>query len=186
EAWNNESKTTDYSMVRFGNVLGSHGSVIPLFKKQILEGGPVTVTSPEITRFFMTIPEACSLVIQSGAYAKGGEKFILDMGEPVKIVDLAKNLIKLSGLELDKDIKIEFTGLRPGEKLYEELLLKTANATKTENEKIFVEYSKNPLSLKKIDEIIEHLISIGHENKMILDYLKELEIIKNDNDNEVK
>nr|MCR4661253.1 polysaccharide biosynthesis protein [Clostridia bacterium] len=186
EAWNNESKTTDYSMVRFGNVLGSHGSVIPLFKKQILEGGPVTVTSPEITRFFMTIPEACSLVIQSGAYAKGGEKFILDMGEPVKIVDLAKNLIKLSGLELDKDIKIEFTGLRPGEKLYEELLLKTANATKTENEKIFVEYSKNPLSLKKIDEIIEHLVSIGHKNKMILDYLKELEIIKNDNDNEVK
>ncbi|MCR4660813.1 MAG: polysaccharide biosynthesis protein, partial [Clostridia bacterium] len=182
EAWNNESKTTDYSMVRFGNVLGSHGSVIPLFKKQILEGGPVTVTSPDITRFFMTIPEACSLVIQSGAYAKGGEKFILDMGEPVKIVDLAKNLIKLSGLELDKDIKIEFTGLRPGEKLYEELLLKTANATKTENEKIFVEYTNNALSLEKINEIIDNLIAVGHNNKEILNYLKEIEIIRRVNE----
>ena len=178
EAWNKKSKHTNYSMVRFGNVLGSHGSVIPLFKKQIENGGPVTVTSDKINRFFMTIPEACGLVIQSGAYAKGGEKFILDMGEPVKIIDLAKNLIKLSGLELGKDIDIEITGLRPGEKLYEEILLKTANATKTENDKIYVEYSKYPLSISKIDEIISHLLEIGHENQKVLEYLKEIEIIK--------
>lgn len=178
EAWNVKSKNTNYSMVRFGNVLGSHGSVIPLFKKQIENGGPVTVTSEEINRFFMTIPEACGLVIQSGAYAKGGEKFILDMGQPVKIIDLAKNMIKLSGLELGKDIDIEITGLRPGEKLYEELLLKTANATKTENDKIFVEYSKHPFDLNKIDEIIEHLMEIGKNNAEVLEYLKELEIIK--------
>lgn len=178
EAWNHQSQNTNYSMVRFGNVLGSNGSVIPLFKKQIENGGPVTVTSTEINRFFMTIPEACGLVIQSGAYAKGGEKFILDMGEPVKIIDLAKNMIKLSGLELGKDINIEVTGLRPGEKLYEELLLKTANATKTENDKIFVEDSNHPFDLKKIEEIIDHLLEIGHDNQKVLNYLKEIEIIK--------
>ncbi len=178
EAWNAKSEHTKYSMVRFGNVLGSHGSVIPLFKKQIKNGGPVTVTSEKITRFFMTIPEACGLVIESGAYANGGEKFILDMGEPVKIIDLAKNLIKLSGLELGKDIDIEITGLRPGEKLYEELLLETANANKTENEKIFVEYSDHPFNLEQIDKIIAHLESIGHDNKAMLNYLKEIEIIK--------
>lgn len=175
ETWNITSKQTKYSMVRFGNVLGSHGSVIPLFKSQIEHGGPVTVTHPEINRFFMTIPEACGLVIQSGAYANGGEKFILDMGEPVKIVDLAKNMIKLSGLELDKDIKIEFTGLRPGEKLYEELLLRTANATKTSNEKIFVEQVVHPFTLDELDSIINHLMSISHKNKEILEYLIELE-----------
>lgn len=182
EAWNAKSKNTNYSMVRFGNVLGSHGSVIPLFESQIRSGGPVTVTSEEITRFFMTIPEACGLVIESGAYAAGGEKFILDMGQPVKIIDLAKNMIKLSGLELGKDIDIKITGLRPGEKLYEELLLKTANATKTQNEKIYVEYSKNPFDLEKIDEIINHLVEIGHNNSQVLEYLKELEIIKEKND----
>lgn len=181
EAWNAKSKNTHYSMVRFGNVLGSHGSVIPLFESQIRSGGPLTVTSEEITRFFMTIPEACGLVIESGAYAAGGEKFILDMGEPVKIIDLAKNMIKLSGLELGKDIDIKITGLRPGEKLYEELLLKTANATKTQNDKIYVEYSKNPFDLQKIDEIIAHLEEIGHNNQEVLDYLKELEIIKETN-----
>ena len=181
EAWNAKSKNTRYSMVRFGNVLGSHGSVIPLFESQIRSGGPLTVTSEEITRFFMTIPEACGLVIESGAYAAGGEKFILDMGEPVKIIDLARNMIKLSGLELGKDIDIKITGLRPGEKLYEELLLKTANATKTQNDKIYVEYSKNPFELQKIDEIIAHLEEIGHNNQEVLDYLKELEIIKENN-----
>ena len=178
EAWNDKSEHTAYSMVRFGNVLGSNGSVIPLFRRQIEAGGPVTVTSDKINRFFMTIPEACGLVIQSGAYAAGGEKFILDMGEPVKIIDLAKNMIKLSGLELGKDINIEITGLRPGEKLYEELLLKTANATKTQNDKIYVEMKACPFNLQQIDEIIAKLESLGHDNKAILDYLKEIEIIK--------
>lgn len=130
---------TIFTAVRFGNVLGSNGSVIPLFKKQIKEGGPVTVTHPEINRFFMTIPEAVSLVMQAGSYAVGGEIFILDMGEPVKIVDLARNLIELSGYTPDVDIKIEYTGLRHGEKLYEELLLDRQKHDATKHDKIFIE-----------------------------------------------
>ena len=142
-----------YSATRFGNVLGSAGSVIPLFKRQIAKGGPVTLTDKRIIRYFMTIPEASQLVLQSGAMANNGELFVLDMGQPVKILDLAENMIKLSGAH---DIEIIETGLRPGEKLYEELLMNSQTLTKTDNDLIFIE-KDTPLSKEEIDEKLEVL-----------------------------
>ncbi|MCR5522711.1 MAG: polysaccharide biosynthesis protein [Clostridia bacterium] len=151
----NAGKTT-FSTTRFGNVLGSAGSVIPLFKKQIAIGGPVTLTDRRIIRYFMTIPEAAQLVLTSGAMAKNGELFVLDMGQPVKILDLAKNMIKLSGMEPETDIKIVETGLRPGEKLYEELLVKTEELDKTENELIFVERD-TPITMDELSQKLDIL-----------------------------
>ncbi|MFL0251719.1 polysaccharide biosynthesis protein [Clostridium neuense] len=162
QAFDKVSKT-EFVAVRFGNVLGSNGSVIPLFKKQIAHGGPVTVTHPEINRFFMTIPEAAQLVIQAGAMAHGGEIFVLDMGKPVKIVDLAKDLITLSGFNPGEDIKIEFTGLRPGEKLYEELLMSEVALTSTEHKKIHVEKPMD-VDMKFIESSIEDFKEVLKEN----------------------
>jgi len=154
---NTEGNTTKFITTRFGNVLGSNGSVIPHFKRQIEAGGPVTITHPDIVRYFMTIPEACELVLHAATMGKGGEIFVFDMGEPVKIVDLAKRMIKLSCVDTNADIQIIYTGLRPGEKLYEELLSDDAKTLPTHNEKIMI--SKDPIMEFKIIE--------GYTNQII-------------------
>ena len=204
----NQESNTEYAAVRFGNVLGSNGSVVPLFKKQIAKGGPVTVTDKEITRFFMTIPEAVSLVLQAMTFAKGGEIFVLDMGEPVKIYDMAVNLIKLSGYEPNVDIPIEITGLRPGEKLYEEILMNEEGLQETKHDKIhiakpmdiniemitkklsklqFLLENSNNESKKEIKEIIKEVVPTFRDGKKLneekvreysIKKIKQLKIIK--------
>jgi FlaA1/EpsC-like NDP-sugar epimerase len=173
----NKLSETKLAAVRFGNVLGSNGSVIPIFKKQIAAGGPITVTHPEIERYFMTIPEAVSLVLQAGLMAKGGEIFELDMGKPMKIYDLACEMIRLSGLEPEVDIKIEFTGLRPGEKLFEELNLDTENLMKTENEKIFLcNFAEDTTDYLNKIEHLKEIVDSDNKNQIaqrIKDIVKE-------------
>src|SRR5690554_5571093 len=170
----NQNSTTQFVTTRFGNVLGSNGSVIPIFKKQIEHGGPITVTDASVTRYFMTIPEACQLVLEAGAMGDGGEIFVFDMGKPVKIIDLAKKMIRLSGLELEKDIEIKITGLRPGEKLYEELLADKENTLPTHHPRILKGKgcSTKPEIFNEIDQLI--LLFEGQDNDAIVKQMKHI------------
>jgi FlaA1/EpsC-like NDP-sugar epimerase len=174
QSLNKESKTK-FITTRFGNVLGSNGSVIPLFKKQIEQGGPLTVTHEEVTRFFMTIPEACQLVLEAGSMGKGGEIFVFDMGESVKIIDLAKKMIQLSGLEINTDIEIKITGLRPGEKLYEELLNNEENTSPTHHDKILIGKVRE-YNLTEVQENVEKLINAysSQNNDALVKQMKEI------------
>ena len=169
----NSTSKTDFVTVRFGNVLGSNGSVVPIFKRQIAEGGPVTVTHPEMRRYFMTIPEASQLVLQAAAMGKGGEIFVLDMGEPVKIVDLATELITLSGFRPGEDIEIAYTGARPGEKLFEELSIEGEDILATKHPKIHI-WKNIPKDRQTLRAEIDRMIEIAHTQ----DHDKIVEIIK--------
>jgi FlaA1/EpsC-like NDP-sugar epimerase len=169
----NDNKNTKFITTRFGNVLGSNGSVVPIFDKQIENGGPITITHPEIVRYFMTIPEASQLVLEAGSMSKGGEIFVFDMGRPVKIVDLATNMVTQKGLKIGVDINIEFTGLRPGEKLFEELLLDNEEMLKTYNDLIFI--AKKELVDKELSKLINELIDLAFNS---FDHFKVVSLMK--------
>jgi len=169
------NSTTKFITTRFGNVLGSNGSIVPLFTKQIQQGGPITITHPEIIRYFMTIPEACQLVLEAGAMGNGGEIYIFDMGKPVKIIDLANKMIRLAGFTPDNEIKIKIIGLRPGEKLYEELLNDTSKTLPTHNEKIMIGQDKVDY-YEEVNSLIEDLILVSKNgnNQEIVSLMKRI------------
>ena len=170
---NDLKNSTKFITTRFGNVLGSNGSVVPIFEKQIKNGGPITITHPDIVRYFMTIPEASQLVLEAGSMGKGGDVFVFDMGDPIKIVDLATNMVIQKGLKVGIDINIEFTGLRPGEKLFEELLLDSENLVKTYNDLIYI--SKKEYVDKELSDLIDELIDLSFNS---FDHFKVVSLMK--------